>query len=112
MVLRRLDKAGREEAGDAAELAGMIKEAAGELHSVVRWLRPDPLEGPDIISALSGLAPSLFQGIPFEFQCPEPVVLSDHFAAAQLVQIAYEAANDALKRPGIQRITFSLFAAG
>jgi nitrate/nitrite-specific signal transduction histidine kinase len=86
----------------------MIKDAAEELHSVVRWLRPSPMDGPDMAAALTDLAPSLFQGIPFEFHCPEPVVLSDHYAAAQLLQIACQAVNDALKHPGIQRITVSL----
>jgi nitrate/nitrite-specific signal transduction histidine kinase len=86
----------------------MIQEGAAELHSVVRWLRPAAVDGPDVISALSQLAPSLFQGIPCEFQCPTPVVLSDQFAASQLVQIAYQAVTDALRRPGIQRIVVYL----
>ena len=108
VVQRRLEAAGREEARDVAELGQMIQQGAGELHSVVRWLRPAAVDGPDVISALSLLAPSLFQGIPCEFQCPTPVVLSDQFAASQLVQIAYQAVNDALKHPGIQRIVVSL----
>ena len=67
-----------------------------------------PVDGPDLISALTELAPTIFQGIPCEFRCPTPVVLADHFAAAQLVQIAYQAVSDALQRPGIQRIVISL----
>jgi two-component system CheB/CheR fusion protein len=109
VVQRRLEAAGREEAKEVAELGQMIQEGAGELHSVVRWLRPAAVDGPDLISALSQLAPSLFQGIPCEFRCPAPVVLSDQFTASQLIQIAHQAANDALKRPGIQRIVVSLF---
>jgi two-component system CheB/CheR fusion protein len=108
VVQRRLEAADRDEAKDVAELGQMIQEGAGELHSVVRWLRPAAVDGSDVISALTQLAPSLFQGIPCEFQCPAPVVLSDQFTASQLVQIAYQAANDALKRPGIQRIVVSL----
>jgi two-component system CheB/CheR fusion protein len=108
VVLLRLEAAGREEGADVAEMGRMIQEAAGEVQSVVHWLRPAPMDGPDVISALNGLAPSLFQGIPCEFQCPEPVVLADPFAASQLVQIAYQAVNDALMRPGIQRIVVSL----
>ncbi len=108
VLLRRLEAAGREEAGDVAELGKMLHEATGELHSVFRWLRPAPMDGPGVISALTDLAPSLFQGIPCQFHCPAPVVLADPFAAAQLVQIAYQAVNDALKRPGIQRIEIAL----
>jgi signal transduction histidine kinase len=108
VVMRRLENAGREEAVEVRELGRVVDEANREIHSVVGWLRPSPLDGADVIAALSDLAPSLFRGIPCEFHCPNPVVLSDRAAAAQLIQIVNQAVNDALQRPGIQRIAVSL----
>jgi nitrate/nitrite-specific signal transduction histidine kinase len=61
-----------------------------------------------MIAALADLSTAPLRGIPCEFQCPDPVVVVDPFAAAQLVQIAYQAVQDALKRPGIQRIFIAL----
>jgi signal transduction histidine kinase len=110
VILRRLESAGREEAAEVAEMGRVIDEATREVHSVVRWLRPAPVDGQDVIAALAELTPALFQGIPCEFRCPSPVVLADPLAATQLVRIAYQAVSDALQHPGVQRIVVSLTA--
>jgi signal transduction histidine kinase len=110
VVQHRLEESAREEAGEVAELGIMIAEANRELHSVVRLLQPVGSEEPDLGAALADLAPTLFQGIPCEIQCPAPVVLRDPFAAGQLIRIAHQAVADALRRPGIQRIVIALSA--
>jgi signal transduction histidine kinase len=110
VVQNRLEASACEEAGEVAELGGMIGEANRELHSVVRLLQPVGCGEGDLGTALTDLAPSLFQGIPCEIRCPVPVVLTDPFAAGQLIRIAHQAVAEALRRPGIERIVITLAA--
>ena len=107
-VIRKLEAASSTQTGEIAELGQALTSAGAEIHGLVRRLRPADADSPDLVSSLANVSASISQAVPCELESPEMLVLEDRFATTQLVQIAHQAANDALLRPGVKRITLSL----
>jgi signal transduction histidine kinase len=95
-----------------AELGAAVQYATEDIHRLAGWLRPPELDSSTLISALAQLTDSVSHRIQCDLDCPEPVAIEDHFAASQLVQIAHEAAQEALLCRGIRHISISLSRQG
>jgi len=91
-----------------AELGAALQYAMEDIHRLACWLRPLEADRSTLISALAQLSDSVSHRLQCNLDCPEPVALEDHFAARQLVQIAQEAAQEALLCKGVRRISISL----
>jgi signal transduction histidine kinase len=102
--------------GDGAELADLgrvIGGAVTEIHDLLRWLRPpggDEEGMPDLAAALRELGDSISRKVRCEVEAPAKLTVHDEFTATQLLQIARQAANDAMGRAGVGRITVTLSA--
>jgi len=113
VALRKLESASPQAAqgaADVAELGRAIASASSEIHGLVRSLRPTGGHSPNPVPALADLREAVSRIIPCDLDVPEPILLPDPFAATQFVQIARQAANDALGHAGVSRISISLRA--
>jgi len=97
-----------ERPAEIVELGAAIRYSTHEIHRLASWLRPAEVDGDTLVSALATLAHLVSQKIPCELQCPRPVRVEENFAAQQLAQIAREAAEEAFRCRGIERMTISL----
>lgn len=96
------------EAGEAARIFGLVRDAIEQTRRISRGLSPIHPEPDGLIIALRELAAQtteLFR-VPCRFHCPQPVRIEDSSVAGHLYRIAQEAVNNALKhaKPGSIRI--------
>jgi signal transduction histidine kinase len=94
----------------AQEITRQIRETITQTRLLSHNLSPVPLAADGLMLALSELAAGTqgMAGINCEFQCAEPVLLSDAQAATHLYRITQEAVNNALKHSGAAKIEISL----
>jgi PAS domain S-box-containing protein len=104
--------AGRDapEAGDAARIFGLVREAIEQTRRVARGLSPIHPEPDGLMLALRELAQQtteLFR-VKCRFHCPRPVLIADSSLASHLYRIAQEAVNNALRHAKSRRVGIRL----
>lgn len=104
-VLReKLTERGAPEAGEAARIFGLMREAIEQTRRISRRLSPLRPEPDGLMNALRELAAQtteLFR-VRCRFHCPKLVLIEDPSLAGHLYRIAQESVNNALKhaKPG------------
>jgi signal transduction histidine kinase len=95
----RLAERAAPEAGEAARIFGLVREAIEQTRRVSRGRSPIQPEPGGLMNALRDLAVQTNGLFPVRcrFICREPVLIQDSTIAGQLYQIAQEAAHNALK---------------
>ena len=108
VILRKLQRKGAGEIQEMEELRDAITGAIAEIHSVVDQVGIAETDGEGLVPALARLAMTCSGPVPCIFDCPHEVLLPDAFTTSQLIQIAHQAVNDALRRDGVTNILLSL----
>lgn len=110
-VLReKLTERGAPEAGEAARIFDLVREAIEQTRRISRRLSPIRPEPDGLMNALRELAAQttdLFR-VRCHFKCPQVVLLEDSSLAGHLYRIAQEALNNALKHAKPGRINICL----
>lgn len=110
-VLReRLVERRAPEAGDAARIFGLVRNAIDQTRRVARGLAPIRPELDGLMDALRDLAAQTTElfGVRCRWVCPRPVMVADAVGASHLFRIAQEAVNNALKHARARTITLRL----
>jgi signal transduction histidine kinase len=101
---------------EGAEAAGRVRQgierSLEQIRGLARGVMPVEREPDGLMSALRqlcGLIESV-HGIPCPFECPRPVLISNHQSASQIYRIAQEALNNAVRHGKPSRITVGLEA--
>jgi two-component system sensor histidine kinase NreB len=98
------------QAGQAAQIAGHVRDAIAQTRSLAHGLSPVVLEAEGLMSALKELAEDTIKL--FEVQCRfvnnEPVLVHNHAAATHLYRIAQEAVGNAIKHGKAKSIEIHL----
>lgn len=113
-VLReKLAERGAPEAGDAARIFGLVREAIENTRGIARGLSPIRSEPDGLVHALRELAAQTAKLFPVRcrFTCRPPVLVGNASLAAHFYRIAQEAVNNALKHAAPRRINLRLHAA-
>ena len=102
---------GAPEAGQAAELNSLVKDALNLTRHVARGLHPVPAQPDGLMLALQALIEQVARGAKATliFECQPPVLLEDVRVASHLYRIAQEALNNALKHSRATRIEVALW---
>ena len=98
-LAKKLSTKNLEEAEEIREIASLVKDAIAQTRGLAHGLVPVVVEEEGLVAALSELAvttENLFR-IPCQFDCSEPVSISDHSMAIHLYHIVQEAVNNAVK---------------
>jgi signal transduction histidine kinase len=92
------------------EMGKMLREAISQTRSLARGLVPVGSEPDALQNGLTELANQNADSgrITWNFECPQPVMLSDAFAAGHLYRIAQESVNNALKHARATEIVIRL----
>ena len=110
-VLReRLAERGAPEAGDAARIFGLVRNAIEQARRVARGLspiRPEPEGLMDGLRDLAAQTKELF-GVHCRLLCRHPVPVADSVMAAHFFRIAQESVNNALKHARPRAISIRL----
>jgi PAS domain S-box-containing protein len=112
-VLReRLAERNSPEAGEAARIFGLVREAIEQTRRVSRGLSPIQPEPDGLMSALRDLAVQTNGLFPVRcrFSCREPVLIQDSTMAGHLYRIAQEAVHNALKHAKPRHVRIALRA--
>ena len=93
----QLTLAGRPEAGDADQIGVNIHEALQQTRALARGLHPVKPEAEGLMSALMDLADTIARNfkVRCQFDCHQPVLVTDNEAATNLYRIAQESARNA-----------------
>jgi PAS domain S-box-containing protein len=91
-----------------------LQRSQQELRDILRGLLPVALDGEGLMAALAELASRTQHQakVPCNFDCAEPVSLTDHLAATHLYLIAQEAVHNAVKHARPRMVRISLHADG
>jgi PAS domain S-box-containing protein len=91
-----------------------LKRSQEELRDVLRGLLPVALDGEGLMAALAELASRTQHQakVVCNFDCAQPVSLTDHLAATHLYLIAQEAVHNAVKHARPRMVRISLHADG
>jgi two-component system CheB/CheR fusion protein len=91
-----------------------LQRGQQELRAVLRGLLPVAVDGEGLMAALADLAGRTRQDgkVSCDFDCPEPVSLTDNLASTHLYLIAQEAVHNALKHGRPRSIRISLRSDG
>jgi PAS domain S-box-containing protein len=98
------------DADAATKISELINGAINQAHDLARGLQPVPLHSEGLMFALRELVENLCQthAVECAFECPEPIHLHKHEAAAHLYRIAQEALSNALKHSQAKKTTLRL----
>jgi PAS domain S-box-containing protein len=110
----KLAEKSKPEAGAAADIAKLVRQAISHTRDLARGLSPVVLESDGLMSALQDLATTTSRqfGLKCAFKCELPVLVRDNNTATHLYRIAQEAVNNAIKHGHAKIITISLTKAG
>jgi PAS domain S-box-containing protein len=98
------------EAGRAAEIGTMLRQAIHQTRELARGLFPVDLEADGLMRALQRLVArtnGLYQ-VECRFACPAPVLIHDNTLGINLFRIAQEAVGNAIRHGGARRIELLL----
>ena len=111
---RRMAARGLPEAGDVAELGGLLKEANQEVRRLISGLTPESITAADLTTALNGLRHNLERthGVATTLRSEPPSAQVTDDQANHLLMIAGEAAHNAAKHGKPRHIHLTLLAEG
>jgi PAS domain S-box-containing protein len=107
---RKLADGATPEAADAKKIVQLVNEAINKTRELARGLLPVVSDADGLMAALkhwAGEVEDLFH-ISCQFQCPEPVLITDVSVATHLYHIAQEAVNNAVKHAHARHMVLSL----
>ena len=99
VLAKSLKKKCKDASTHAAAIGGSIRDIIGQTRMLARGLCPVVIESEGLMAALEELATmtrAMFK-VRCEFQCPVPVLISEHSVAVHLYRIAQEAVSNAIR---------------
>jgi signal transduction histidine kinase len=106
----RLESHSADETALAAKLLRFVEQAKADVRAIAKGLLPVELDAEGLMSALGQLAYETQEthGVACRFDCDQPVVMEDNFAATRLFRIAKEAVHNAVKHAQAHEIVILL----
>jgi PAS domain S-box-containing protein len=110
VLQQKLERQKHEEAGEAGEIARLIRQAITQARDLARGLSPVVLQSKSLQDALRDLAAGITRRGQAECtaELDDDIAITNSEAAIQLYRIAQEAANNALKHGQATRIMISM----